>query len=518
MKSHSVFTTAELVYIILSHLSVSECVEILTVNAIFFRQGVKIVWGELSSPAPLFALFCRQKLEIMPSGYRNTEIIVPPKVNPKRWQSSRKYAACVRKVTNLREAFHHQTVHWSGLGGPSVIRRAPLAANVRVIEVSWTDSPTRTTNVSNLVKLLLGPATSTLRCHGNCVPGLSVQGAKGVLERAQTAGSRLTDLMLRTENPEDEEVVVALALLIRDFELLVSVDLSKELVTGPMLDCMHDLPNLERLVLAVPSEHAEVSLWNHLASEDDWVGQPFPSLRSLSFHDSPCSAVHILLSARHSFLHGITQLYVQISSRDFGRLSAWLNSFASLAELIVSEASRLDDLTIVPPHNPDGPWRLSLELLSRLFSLNLRRLALHNVRLPLASPGLDLIDGKWPSLSHLAIPYQHVRPNTLLRLAKRGALQHLRVEVQAPQPGEELLADEMRVNDPTAPMQLEGQFDMEKASEHTIETMARLLLQCWPNVSLVWRNRVEHRAFEEPSRAAYIALLAKIRELRDGDS
>ncbi|KAG8793781.1 hypothetical protein FRC12_001635 [Ceratobasidium sp. 428] len=322
--------------------------------------------------------------------------------------------------------------------------------------------------------------------------------------------------MLRTENPENEEAVVALTLLIRNFESLLSVDLSKELVTGSMLDCMRDLPNLEKLVLALPSERAEASLWDYLANEGDWRGQPFPSLRFLAFHESHCSAIHRLLSARHSFLFGITKLYVQISSR-VGRHTAGLEFFASLAELIVSEASSLQDLTVTLPDNPGGPWRLSQEVFSLFFSLDLRRLALHNVRLPIASPGLAVIDGKWPFLSHLVMPYQYVRPNTLLQLAKRGALRLLRVEVQTPQPGEEVLTDEMEVNDSTVPMQLESQFNIKKTDQHTAETMARFLLYCWPSVSLVWRHRVERWPFEEPSRAAYIALLAKVNELRDGN-
>ncbi|KAG8792860.1 hypothetical protein FRC12_004660 [Ceratobasidium sp. 428] len=516
MAAHSLFTTVELVYLTLSFLSVPECARVLLVNKLFFRQGVNLVWSQLSSPAPLFAIFCRHELEVSPSGFRNYKIFAPKKISTERREYLSVYANCVRKVTNFREAFQRQHVRWTGLDG--LIRQGPVAAKVQVIEVSWGDSITRSTNVSNIVKLLLGPDTSTLRCHGSGFPGLSVREAEGVLRRAQTVGSRLTELMLQTENPDTEEALVALTATIREFELLAAVDLSKELVTGSMLDCMRDLPNLERLALALPSETAEVSLWDYFVNEGDWVGQPFPSLRSLAFHDSACSAVHRLLSARRPFLHGITQLYVQLESRLGPRSSgsAGLGSFISLVELIVGEASSVQDLTITPPHNPDGPWRFSPEVLSLLFSLDLRRLALHNVRLPIDSPGLALIDGKWPLLSHLVMPFQHVRPNTLLQLAKREALRLLRVEVLAPQLGEEVLTDETAVNGSTAPMRLEGQFDMRETGEHTVETMARLLLYCWPSVSLVWRNRLENWPLEDPSQAAYIALLAKVSELRGG--
>ncbi|KAG8718456.1 hypothetical protein FRC09_012642 [Ceratobasidium sp. 395] len=516
MADSFLFTIAELVYLTLSFLPVPECARLLTVNKMFFRQGVKLVWSQLSSPAPLFALFCRHELEVSPSGFRNYKIFAPEEISRKRWEYLSVYANCVRKVTDLRQPFQRHHVRWTGLGG--LIRQGPVATKVQVIEVSWGDSVTRCTDVSNIVELLLGPDTSTLRCHGSGVPGLSVREAERLLRRARTVGSRLTELMLRTGKPNTEEALVALTVIIRSFELLAAVDLSSELVTGLMLDCMHDLPNLERLVLALPSESAEVSLWNHLVDVGDWVGQPFPSLRSLAFHDSACSAVHRLLSARRSFLPGITKLYVQLKRRPGPQFpgSAGLESFTLLVDLIVSEASSLQDLTMTPPGNRDGPWTLPPEALSHLFSLNLRRLALHNVRLPIDSPGLALIDGKWPLLSHLVIPFQHVRPNTLLQLAKREALRLLRVELLAPQLGEEVLTDETAVNGSTAPMRLEGQFDMRETGEHTVATMARLLLYCWPSVSLVWRNRLENWPLAEPSRAAYIALLAKVNELRDG--
>ncbi|KAG8795554.1 hypothetical protein FRC12_012993 [Ceratobasidium sp. 428] len=516
MADRSLFTTAELVYLTLSFLSVSDCATVLLVNRLFFREGVKLVWSQLSSPAPLFALFCPHTLEVSPNGFRSYKISAPKKITSRGWERSRVYADCVRKVSNFREAFHDQSVRWTGLGG--LIQQGPVAANVHVIEVSWGASITRNTDVSNLVKLLLGPATFALKCHGSGFPGLSVREAEMLLRRARTVGSRLTELMLRTEDPKNEKALVALTVMIRNFGLLATVDLSKALVTGPMLECMRDLPNLGRLVLAVPSESAEVSLWNYLANEGDWVGQPFPSLRSLAFHDSSCSAVHRLLSARRSFLRGITELYVHLRNRPGPQSpgTTGLESFSSLVELIVSEASSLEDLTITLPDNCRRPWTLLPEVFSSLFSLKLRRLALHNVRLPFASPELGLIDGKWPLLSHLVMPYQRVRPNTLLQLAERRALRLLRVEIQAPRPGEEVSTEDMTVNVSTVPMQLEGLFDVGETGD-TVETMARFLLYCWPNVSLVWRDRAENWPLEGPSHTPYIALMAKINALRDGD-
>ncbi|KAG8793169.1 hypothetical protein FRC12_003679 [Ceratobasidium sp. 428] len=113
------------------------------------------------------------------------------------------------------------------------------------------------------------------------------------------------------------------------------------------------------------------------------------------------------------------------------------------------------------------------------------------------------------------MPYECVRPAILLQLARRQALRHLHVEVQSPQPGDEVPTGEMEVNDSTAMVELNSQFVMEDTGEHTIETMARFLLRCWPSVSLVWYNRAQRWPFPEPSRAAYSALLAKVNQLRD---
>ncbi|KAG8694406.1 hypothetical protein FRC09_009869 [Ceratobasidium sp. 395] len=468
MARRSLFAMEELVFMILSYLSVPECARILTVNSVFFRQRVKLVWSELSSPAPLFALFGHQKVEIM-SECRSLKMTVPKNVPLKRWDDSCKYTDHVRKVTNFRQAFHSQHVRCSGLD--HLMRRAPVAANVQFIKVYFLGSRESNTDMRNIIKLLLRPATSTLICHGNRRPGLSVQEARGVLEHAQNVGSRLTDLLLRTENPDDDNAVVALAQQIRSFERLVSVDLSQGLVTGSMLDCIRDLPKLGKLVLCVP--HEKASLWDFLTNEGDWIGQSFPSLWFLAFTDSPCSSINRFLSARPSLLHRLTKLHLHMRDR-VSRHNDGLESSTSLVELIVSQAPSLEDLTLIPPiSHVDGPWIMSPDLLTNIFALNLRRLVFHHVQLQTDSPGLALIDGEWPLLSHLVMPFECVRPAILLQLAKRQALRHLHVEVQAPQPGDEVLTGEMEVNDSTGMMQLESQFGLKETGEHTIETMAR---------------------------------------------
>ncbi|KAG8788539.1 hypothetical protein FRC12_014465 [Ceratobasidium sp. 428] len=521
MAQKSVFATEELLSMILSHLSAPECARILRVDRAFFERGADRVWGELSSPAGFFLLFCKGGFSV---SARN-------RIARGSWESSRQYAKRVRKVTNFPEAYCEQSVRWTALD--NLLSRAPVADDVRTIEVSWGLIGDSHPAVGDLVKLLLGPRTSRLKCIGSAHPGLAVDEARTILERAEAAGSDLTDLVLTTEEADHDEALVALALQIGRFEQLVSVDLGDKLVRGSMLDRMRDLPFLRHLGLSLPPVNKGQHLWNFLTDEDDWTGQPFPSLRSLQISQSPCAAILRFLSARPSLLGGLTKLRLSIFRLMGDHRNAGLpESFPPLVELIASRAAALEDLSIWFPDSAQ-PYALPPRLLARLFSLDLRSLAVHTARLPLSS-GLALIDGKWPSLSDLVMPYQPAWPADLLLLAKREALRRLVVDVKAPGPGDEISISELEVESSTVPMRLGGRFNMgevgggaddeagreagdeagREAGEKTTETMARFLLRCWPRVSLAWRNRSPHYLFAEPSDAGYEALSKMIDKMR----
>ncbi|KAG8754940.1 hypothetical protein FRC12_011048 [Ceratobasidium sp. 428] len=213
MTQHSVLATEELFVMILACLSVPECARMLTVNSSFFRHGADRVWGELSSPAPLFALFCELRVLVTRDGYKLFELSVPEYTCPGRWQRSRVYADHVCKVTNLRVYEGQESVLWSDFD--RVLSRAPVAANVQAIEVHWVY---KTPSAGSLVRSLLGPATTTLKCYGDDKKRLTADEARSLLERAQAVESNLMKLDLWTRAPGDDGAVMTLALQIRRFE------------------------------------------------------------------------------------------------------------------------------------------------------------------------------------------------------------------------------------------------------------------------------------------------------------
>ncbi|KAG8706673.1 hypothetical protein FRC09_002287 [Ceratobasidium sp. 395] len=466
MTQNSVFATNELLIMILAYLSIPECARVLTVNSAFFRHGADRVWRELSSPAPLFALFCELRILVTRDGYKLFELSVPEEICPGRWKRSRVYADRVCKVTNLRVYGGQESVLWSDFD--RVLSRAPVADHVQEVEVHWGH---KTPNAGNLVRSLLGPDTSTLACYGSCEKKLTADEARSLLERAQAVGSNLTNLDLWTDQPGDDKAVMALALQIRRFEQLVSIRFSTELVTGSMLNAIRGLPLLQNLSFGLPHERDGVSLWGYLSNEDNWTGQPFSSLRSLVIFKSRGPAILRFLSTRPSLLHGLKTLRFHMTA-DGDRFECDAAAFPALAVLIASRAPGLEDLSISFPDSR-SPWVLQPPLLACLFSLNLRKLVLNTVQLPTDSPGLALIDGKWPSLSRFVMPFQPAWPTDLRRLAKREALRSLVVDVKAPRQGEEISTSGTEVESSAVPMRLKGRFEIQDTGEDATEKMAR---------------------------------------------
>ncbi|KAG8787396.1 hypothetical protein FRC12_015620 [Ceratobasidium sp. 428] len=509
MAQHRLFTTAEIVSMILSLLSVPECVRTLTINLHFFHQGVKLVWRELASPAPLLALFCDQTLEPVEEFGRIVTVLkisVPETVCPERWKRSRVYADCVRKVTGISlQGPRGDDILWSGIN--RLLPRAPVAANVSVIEDTLGDP-----DASDVVEVLLGPFTTTLDCRGS--RSYRFEQLMRLLERAQAVGSDLTDLAVHTNGVESDEAD-ALASRIANFQRLSSVEISYEMLTESVLDRLRSLPDLRHLAFGIPAEIAAYPFWESFAEAEDWTGQSFPSLRSLKITKSRCPLIVRVLSARRSLLVGLMKLEVQMFGGTPKHPTPHPPDLALLVELIVSRAFGLEDLSIVCTALGGQPFVMPLPVLALLFSLNLRRLALHAVRLPTDSRGLALIDGKWPLLSYLAMPYQHAGPADLLRLARREPLQHLWVDVIAPRLGDEVSVSEMDVESSVVPMRLESLFEIQETDEDAVETMAWLLLHCWSSVSLVWRSRnYIPLEYGEPEPPEYIPLLEEVNDLR----
>ncbi|KAG8725132.1 hypothetical protein FRC09_008144 [Ceratobasidium sp. 395] len=115
------------------------------------------------------------------------------------------------------------------------------------------------------------------------------------------------------------------------------------------------------------------------------------------------------------------------------------------------------------------------------------------------------------------MPHQPVWPVNLFQLAERQALRLLCVDVRAPRTGDVELTTGSGINTLTAPVRLESQFEIGGASEDDFEQMARLLIRCWPNVLLVWRNKA-HRwptCLTPPTRLMYEALWQKVKDIRN---
>ncbi|KAG8793782.1 hypothetical protein FRC12_001636 [Ceratobasidium sp. 428] len=462
----------ELVLIILSYMSVSECAKLLSVNSIFFRAGAGFVWKELFDPAPLFAVLDKPLRQI-DNDYRPLVISIPTRIARKRWQRFRIYADCMRKVTNFHPVFERR-IEWSGLG--HLRARAPVALCVDTIEFLWHNyDASEAWDFWKVIRLLLGPTTLTLRCYGSSVSrGLLVEHARHMLEYAQAVGSNLINLTQQTASSENNKEIEALVLQICACKQLTTLQLGSELVSGLVLNYLCSLPNLQQLTFSAPPQSNKPSVCQSLEVDNIMAGLPFPSLQSLFLSYISCAAIGQLFFARPSLLNNITELYVHISNH-FGFCNISTESLTRLFVLVTEHGSQIEDLTVAWPSSVD-PCEMSPAHLMCLFSLNLRRLTLHTVKLPNESLGVAHIAGRWPLLSHLIMPHQPVWPVDLLQLAERPALQVLCVDVKRISTGNVKLTTGFETDASATPVQLESQFDIEGASEDEVEEMARSVL------------------------------------------
>ncbi|KAG8793165.1 hypothetical protein FRC12_003675 [Ceratobasidium sp. 428] len=462
---HPMFTMLDIVLEIILYLSNPERARLLTVNSTFFYAGVRFVWRKLTDFPQLFAVL--DKPTNIPDGYRSpVQITVQEKalIGP-RWERFSLYTRCVRELSNL-DLLYARPVLWSGL--QQLLSLPPVAPNLRKIVFAWrTNGCTGDLDLWDIARVFLGPSTSILRCYGDDVhPGLSVDRAGRVLKRAQTVGCNLTDLTLLTDPPGDEEEIATLARRISTFERLSQLRLSPQLVTGTMLDCLHNLPNLEQLTFSTPIEGRHESRWRSLEIEDGYTEPQFPHLRRLVLSGISCLAIGHLFNTRPLMLQNITLLHVHMSSHR-GRESVSPESTAKFFILVSAHGSRIENLTVVWPNNLTQPFTLFPRLLPCLFRLNLRSLALHNVCFPPESAGISLIHGHWPLLSHLVIPHQVAWPWDMVQLTERPALKVLHLDFQAVE-----WRGKIRRRDSTTPIQLCSQFEIGVTGEEDMRRLA----------------------------------------------
>ncbi|KAG8718684.1 hypothetical protein FRC09_012267 [Ceratobasidium sp. 395] len=467
---HPIFTISDIILELLLYLSNAERARLLTVNSTFFHAGVRFVWRELTDFSQLFAVLDKP-IEI-PDEYRfPVEITVRKKalIGP-RWERFSLYARCVRELSNFNLLFT-RPVLWSGVR--QLLSLPPVAPNLHKIVFVWrVNGRSGDVDLWDIARALLGPSTSILRFYGDRVyPGLAVDQVKYVLKRAQAVGCNLTDLTLLTDPPGDDEEIAALVWRISTFEQLAQLRLSPQLVTGSMLDCLHRLPNLKTLIFSAPIETRRESWWRSLEVQNGCTEPQFPQLRTLILFGISCLAIEHLFYTRPLMLQNVTRLHVHTSSHR-GRESISPESTARFFLLVSAHGSRIDNLTVVWPNDLTRPFTLWPQLLPCIFKLNLRVLALHNVRFPPEWAGISLIHEHWPLLSSLIMPHQVAWPCDLIQLTERQELKHLHLDFQAVQLNDPQWAGKIEPHGSTNPIQLHSQFEIGVTDEENTRRMA----------------------------------------------
>ncbi|KAG8699179.1 hypothetical protein FRC08_005458 [Ceratobasidium sp. 394] len=515
--SSHVFTVQELLSLILSNLSVSEVASVLTVNHAFFEPGISIVWRELDSVAHLFAILDRPFTEAE-GDFTPVTISIPRVISSEIKSRFTLYANRVRKVTNFRRSWVSRHVEWVGL--ENLVQPTAIATNIHTINYTWFGEFDGNASVHWLIiKLLLGPSTTSLTCFGaNSRAGLAVEHAALLLKRALAVKSPLADLTLYTKMPTNDTEIASLVSHLFQFNCLTRLQLSVALINNELLDCIRHFPSLHTIAFSNPTEPSRStrrSRWQSLSADSNSEGEMFPSLRSLAIRQVTCEDLESLFARYPSLLRGITKLDLHICEAGFGSLRT--NSVTRVFQLLGNISHQLSDLTFAFPNNLQG-YAVPMETLSSLYALNLERLTVHSAHLVAESCWSAELYRRWPGLRHLVIPYQRTGPLDFLELAKHEQLQVLCVYIRPPREDDLGVMTGQTTGSSAKGVRLESQCNLMDVPTETMRDLARFLLRCWPDVTLVWRNSA-HRwppSIQPPSRDGYDALANEINELRGG--
>ncbi|KAG8718003.1 hypothetical protein FRC09_013316 [Ceratobasidium sp. 395] len=463
MSSVAIFTTPELMRLVLSNLSIVELTPLLRASRALFTQCALIVWKELKDPLPLFALLDR------PSGPKSPRITIPETISPQVWERFELYASCVRSVTNYGCSIA-SSVEWHGLHhlrGPG-----PIAPSVRTLGFVWRSEATMP-SYWDIIQLLLGPATTSLSCHGHWSNSLSfAQPMNSILERAQAVGSPLLDVTLCPSSPIEEGALRSLESGLRPFNRVSALELSVPVVSGIILDHIRRLPDLRTLCLSTWAAdiHPRRSHQNSLEMQPGWTGEPYPRLDSVRLSRVPGPVIERLLNAQPSLLGNVTSLTLKLDS---GRSIGSVTSVPSIFSLIASMSRRLQDLTVEWPISMRNTSVILAQDLALLFPLDLRRLTLHRVCLNADSLGIAGVQGTWPRLTHLVMPRQAVWPTGLVQLAKRSNLQVLNVDIKPPRQSDLETMATTRTSTSVSCLRLISGFDLKSTSPELKTKLAR---------------------------------------------
>ncbi|KAG8718005.1 hypothetical protein FRC09_013318 [Ceratobasidium sp. 395] len=468
MSATQFFAVPELLCWTLSNLSPAELAPLLSANHVFFEIASRLVWKELHDPLPLFALL--DELSGTPGAeHQALRITIPYKVDDQVWQRFQFYAESVRKVTNYCNSTG-AVVEYHGLDYLRGL--APIAPDVRALWFSWSTEETAPQPYWDMIWLLLGPATASLRCYGYRTSGLFAQQMSSVLERARSVGSALADLTVYPSTPINQGELSTLESRMRPFDQVSTLRLSLPMIDGPVMDYTRGLPNLRTFTLSTWGDLVTgPSSWRSLVIKPRWTGESYPCLDSVRLSQITSPIIEGLLFAQPSLLCNITSLALEICSSQYD--AHILSIISNIFWVIGGVSCGLQDLAVEWPSSMQVTYLIPARVLASLFPLDLRRLTLHRVRLDDDSLGIPEIHGKWPALTHLIAPYQPAWPTDLVQLAERETLQVLHVDIKPPRDSDLDAMADTPTSRSAAPLRLESQFDLDAVPRPEVVELAR---------------------------------------------
>ncbi|KAG8721236.1 hypothetical protein FRC08_014788 [Ceratobasidium sp. 394] len=469
----NIFCLHEILRLILSNLSKDETRKLLTVNRAFFYTGITFVWRRLQDTAPLFTVLDAAFSPVL-AGHGPLIVSLANNANGDRVERFRRYAQCVRTVSNYGR-MPGRAIQWHGL--ESLLAPIPVAPNVLDIGRVWRENDSEASVHWLFVAMFLGPSTTSLSCSNarTVEPGLTIAQAVQILDRASQMNSPLAKLELFPQTPADQDSLSPLFLLISRFSNLVELSLDSALVTGLLLGHLCRLPDLRVLAFKNrrgPPARFKHDEWGNLAIDSDLPPDPFPSLKTLAVCLVTENQLENFLIRCSSYLTGVSTLDLQLIVGGPASRAVHGDRIARMFELVGNNFRALTDFTFAFPNMLQG-FAMPAGLLEKLHAPNLERLALHSVHLRGEPSVFASIQGRWPNLTHLVIPYQPASPSDLIQLARYGALRLLRVDIQLPQDDGPAMMADTRIVSSAAPMQLESQFDVDTCAAETLRDFAR---------------------------------------------
>ncbi|KAG8717726.1 hypothetical protein FRC08_006824 [Ceratobasidium sp. 394] len=468
--------TEDIVYMTFGYLSAPEVASLLTVNKLFFRNGIRYVWRNLRGTHRLLSV-------LADTPNQDGQFSIPDQIEEKTKERFEQYAACIHGFyTNTRT--ERIPPHW--LGVEKLLSDAPIAPNVQVIKIGWDPVLDPSFNPLNTIRLFLGSSTTTLCLinWSNSQNHLTTDDVAQVLQRSFEMNSPLTELSLFIPPQDSSNPYSAFSTVFRQLHKLESLTLPKTWVNARLLELLWRFPRLRLLCFndAVAPIPITVPQWGDLSLETDLDDEGFCALDELRLFQVALGDVQNLLSAHAVISQRITKLDLRIPG-------TYLNlpknaDLGAVFQLLVDTSPLLRDLTIEFPFC-EKPFLIQSTTFSLLTQLDLERVQLGRVRIHSATD-CSVLHNRWPRLTHFKMPSQPAAPADLVQFAARPTFQSLHVEVIVP-PGSIEEAGDSFTSDTPYPtsIMLASPFCAPSVDDAWVRKFALFLLRCWPKVNLI---------------------------------